>query len=142
MIIWNCTSSVEVKKIPVSDLSVVNFVVATNSEYKNREGVVMKEVEYHRCVAYGSLADLLGQYLTKGKKIYLEGKLKTKKRQDSTGQDKRSTEIIASNVIFLSSRPAGENWSDMWSVPEEYDHSIENAPHDLTLWDPMPSTPF
>lgn len=66
----------------------------------------MKEVEYHRCVAYGSLADLLGQYLIKGKKIYLEGKLKTKKWQDSAGQDKRSTEIIASNVIFLSSKPS------------------------------------
>ena len=114
MIIGNCTSSVEVKKIPVSNLSVVNFVVATNSEYKNREGLLMKEVEYHRCVAYGSLADLLGQYLTKGKKIYLEGKLKTKKWQDSTGQDKWSTEIIASNVIFLSSRPSdGESTSEM-----------------------------
>lgn len=139
MIIGNCTSSVEVKKIPVSNLSVVNFVVATNSEYKNREGVVMKEVEYHRCVAYGSLADLLGQYLTKGKKIYLEGKLKTKKRQDSTGQDKRSTEIIASNVIFLSSRPS--DGSSEHANTSEFEHSMWGVA-DMTLGDVPSDTPF
>lgn len=110
MILWRCASDVEVKKIESTGSSVVNFSVATNRKYKNKDGNLIEEAEYHRCVAYASSADILGKYLTKGKKLYVEGRLKTRKRQDSTGADRYSTEIIVENFIFLDSKgPQGDS---------------------------------
>lgn len=82
-IIGRCASDLDVKKIESTGASVVNFTVATNRKYKNKDGNLLEEAEYHRCVAYGNSADVLGRYLVKGKKVYVEGRLKTRKWQDS-----------------------------------------------------------
>lgn len=113
MIIWRCTSELDVKKIESSWSSVVNFTIATNRKFKNKEGALQEEAEYHRCVAYGNSADILGKYLFKWKKVYIEGRLKTRKRQDTTGNEKYSTEIVIENFIFLDSKgPQGDNHDD------------------------------
>jgi single-strand DNA-binding protein len=104
MILGRCASDLEVKKIESTGSSVVNFTVATNRKYKNKDGNLLEEAEYHRCVAYGNSADVLGKYLTKGKKLYVEGRLKTRKWQDSTGNDRYSTEIVLENFIFLDAK--------------------------------------
>ena len=70
----------------------------------------MEDAEYHRCVAYGKWAEVLGKYLVKGKRIYVEGRLRTRKWQDSEGADKFSTEIIVDSFIFLDSK--WEWWED------------------------------
>lgn len=112
-IIGRCASDLEVKKIESTGASVVNFTVATNRKYKNKDGNLLEEAEYHRCVAYGNSADVLGKYLVKGKKVYVEGRLKTRKRQDSNGNDRYSTEIIVENFIFLDAKgPQGEDHGD------------------------------
>jgi single-strand DNA-binding protein len=80
---------------------VVNFTVATNRKFKNKDGNILEDAEYHRCVSYGKGADVLGKYLTKGKRIYIEGRLRTRKWQDSEGLERFSTEIIVDNFIFL-----------------------------------------
>lgn len=117
MILGRCASDLEVKKIESTGSSVVNFTVATNRKYKNKDGNLLEEAEYHRCVAYGNSADVLGKYLIKGKRVYVEWRLKTRKRQDSNGSDRYSTEIIIENFIFLDARgPQGDNGSD------DYDH--------------------
>lgn len=103
-IIGRCASDLDVKKIETTGTSVVNFTVATNRKYKNKDGNLLEEAEYHRCVAYGNSADVLGKYLIKGKKVYVEGRLKTRKWQDSNGNDRYSTEIIVENFIFLDSK--------------------------------------
>jgi single-strand DNA-binding protein len=88
--------------------SVVNFTIVTNRKFKNKEGNMMEDAEYHRCVAYGKGAEVLGKYLTKGKKTYIEGRLRTRKRQDSEGAERFFTEVIVDSFIFLESTKEGE----------------------------------
>lgn len=104
MIIGRATNNLQVKTIESSNTPVVNFTVATNRKYKNKEGNVMEDAEYHRCVCYGKGAEVLGKYLVKWKRIYIEGRLRTRKWQDTTGQDRFSTEIIVDNFIFLDAK--------------------------------------
>jgi len=65
MLIGRSTTDVEVKKIESTGNSVVNFTVATNRRYKNKDGQLVEESEYHRCVAYGNAADVIGKYVGK-----------------------------------------------------------------------------
>lgn len=104
MLIWRSTNTLQIKTIESTGLSVVNFTIATNRKYKNKDWNIIEDAEYHRCVAYGNTAETLNKYLTKWKKIYLEWRLRTKKRQDSEGHDRFSTEIIVDNFIFLEAK--------------------------------------
>lgn len=124
MILWRCASDLDVKKIESTGSSVVNFTVATNRKYKNKEGNLQEEAEYHRCVAYGNSADVLWKYLVKGKRVYVEGRLKTRKWQDSTGADRYSTEIIIENFIFLDAK------GPQWESGNEHDEDHLNIPSD------------
>jgi single-strand DNA-binding protein len=120
MILWRCASDLDVKKIETTWSSVVNFTVATNRKYKNKEGNLQEEAEYHRCVAYWNSADVLWKYLIKGKRVYVEWRLKTRKRQDSSWADRFSTEIIIENFIFLDAK---------W--PQEGTHESEEDHHEI-----------
>ena len=104
MLIGRSTSTLQVKTIESTQSAVVNFTLATNRKYKNKEGNVLEDAEYHRCVAYGNTAEVLGKYLTKWKRIYLEGRLRTRKWQDTEGHDRLSTEVIIDNFIFLDTK--------------------------------------
>jgi len=104
MIIGRATTNIQIKMIESTGTAVANFVIATNRKYKNKDGNLMEEAEYHRCVAYGKWADVLGQYLYKGKRVYIEGRLRTRKWEDASGQERHSTEIIVDNFIFLDPR--------------------------------------
>ena len=116
MLIGRSTTDVEVKKIESTGSSVVNFTLATNRRYKNKDEQLVEESEYHRCVAYGNAADIVGKYVTKGKRMYVEGRLRTRKREDSTGNTRYTTEVVVDNFIFLDSRGAAEN-SDEAAAP-------------------------
>lgn len=118
-LIWRSTTDVEIKKIEASGTSVVNFTVATNRRYKNKDGQIVEESEYHRCVAYGNAADVIGKYVNKGKRLYVEGRLRTRKWDDSTGQTRYTTEIVVENFIFLDSRPATGGDDDHFENHEE-----------------------
>lgn len=123
-LIGRTTDDTDKKVIESSGTSVINFVVATNRKYTNKEGNVMEEAEYHRCVAYGNSADILDQYLHKGKRIYVEGRLRTRKRQDSSGTTKYTTEIIVTHFIFLDSLKN----KNADNIDTESDADIENLP--------------
>jgi len=118
MLIGRSTSTLQVKMIESTQSAVVNFTIATNRKYKNKEGNILEDAEYHRCVAYGNTAELLWKYLTKGKKIYLEGRLRTRKRQDTEGNDRFSTEIIVDNFIFLDTKVTSSDEVSMDAVPD------------------------
>lgn len=105
-LIGRSTTDVEIKTIEASGTSVVNFTVATNRRYKNKDAQIVEESEYHRCVAYGNAADVIGKYVNKGKRLYVEGRLRTRKWDDSTGQTRYTTEVVVENFIFLDSRPS------------------------------------
>jgi len=111
MIIGRSTSNLQVKTIESSGTPVVNFTVATNRKFKNRDGNVLEDAEYHRCVSYGKGAEVLGKYLNKGKRIYIEGRLRTRKWEDSEWKEKFSTEVIVDNFIFLDQKWARDEES-------------------------------
>ena len=106
MLIGRATDTSEMKTIESNDSNVINFVIATNRKFNNKDGNVQEEAEYHRCVAHGNSASVLGKYLYKGKRIYIEGRLRTRKRTDNAGVIKYSTEIVITHFIFLDSKNA------------------------------------
>ena len=123
MLIWRSTNTLQVKTIESTQSAVVNFTIATNRRYKNKEGNVLEDAEYHRCVAYGNWAEVLWKYLTKWKRIYIEWRLRTRKRQDAEGHDRFSTEIIVDSFIFLDSKaPDSENIEE--AAIESFDDEI------------------
>ena len=87
--------------------AVANFTVATSEQWKDQQGQKQERVEWHRCTAYDKLAEIIGEYVKKGSKLYLEGKLQTRKWQDQQGQDRYTTEIIVNEMQMLDGRPAG-----------------------------------
>ena len=94
----------EVRTMPAGDL-VVNISVATSESWTDKNsGEKKTQTEWHRIVLYRRLAEIAGQYLTKGSQIYIEGRLKTRKWQDSNGQDRYTTEIQSDNLQMLGGR--------------------------------------
>jgi len=84
-----------------SGQQVATFSVATNRTYTNREGQKVDDTEWHRVVAWGRLAEICGQYLQKGKQVYIEGRIQTRKWQDQNGNDRYTTEIVAQEMQML-----------------------------------------
>lgn len=122
MLIGRSTNNLQVKTIESTGTPVVNFTVATNRKFKNKDGNMMEDAEYHRCVAYGKGAEVLGKYLVKGKRVYVEGRLRTRKWQDSEGAERFSTEIIVDSFIFLDAKGEGDidaTEVDTLDIPED-----------------------
>lgn len=101
MIIGNLTRDPEMRQT-TSGQNVCSFGVATNRSWKNQQGEKQEQVEYHNIVAWGKLAEICGQYLQKGKKVYIDGRLQTRDWEGQDGQKKYRTEIVAENMIMLS----------------------------------------
>ncbi len=80
---------------------VANFSVATTEQYTDQSGQRQERTEWHRIVAFGRLAEICGQYLHKGKQVYIEGRIQTRKWTDQNGNDKWTTEIIAQQMQML-----------------------------------------
>jgi len=97
------------------DSSVANFTVATTERWKNKNGEQQESTEWHKVVAWGKLAEICSQYLHKGKLVYIEGALQTRKWQDKEGNDRYTTEIKAFTMKMLGGRagPAPAPVNDM-----------------------------
>lgn len=94
----NLTRDPEVRALP-SGQSVANFSVATNRTYKDKEGQKQEQVEYHNVVAFGRTAEVIGQYLKKGRPIFVEGRIQTRS-WDKDGQKQYRTEVIVEAFQF------------------------------------------
>jgi single-strand DNA-binding protein len=104
IIIGNLGRDPEVRYTP-SGAAVCNVSVATTRNWKNRDsGEKQEETEWHRVVFYDRLAEIAGEYLKKGRSVYVEGRLKTRKWQDKDGKDNYTTEIIAETMQLLGGR--------------------------------------
>ena len=91
-----------------SGAAICNITVATSRQWKDKtSGEKKEETEWHRVVFYDRLAEIAGEYLKKGRPVYVEGRLKTRKWQDKEGQDRYTTEIIAEEMQLLGSREGG-----------------------------------
>ena len=107
----NLTRDPEVKALP-SGVQVANFSIATNRVYKDKDGARQESTEFHNIVMFGRTAEVVGQYLKKGRPVYLEGRLQTR-TWEKDGQKNYRTEIIAETFQFGPSggAPQGENGS-------------------------------
>jgi len=81
--------------------AVANFTLATTEKYTNKAGDKKEDTEWHRIVAWGRLAEICGEYLTKGRMVYIEGSIKTRSWEDKEGNTKWTTEIVARNMQML-----------------------------------------
>lgn len=112
MLIGRLTKNPELRSTP-SGKSVTSFSVATNQIYTDAAGQKQEKAEFHNIVAWGKLAEICSQYLTKGRRAYIEGRLQTRDWVAQDGGRRYSTEVIAENMIILDSpqggggRPAG-----------------------------------
>lgn len=90
-----------------SGTAVANFSIATSESWTDKQGQRQERTEWHRIVAWGKLAELCGEYLARGRQVYVEGKLQTRKYEDKNGIEKYSTEINANQVTFLGGKGNG-----------------------------------
>ncbi len=90
-----------------SGTPVATFNMATTRRWKDKDGQPQEETEWHRIVVWARLAEICGEYLNKGSKVYIEGRLQTRKWQDQNGNDRWTTEVVAQEMKMLS--PRGEN---------------------------------
>jgi single-strand DNA-binding protein len=88
-----------------SGTAVANIRIATNESYNDKNtGERVERTEWHRVVAWNKLAEIVGQYLTKGRQVYIEGRLQTRQWQDNDGNTRYTTEIRASDMVMLGGR--------------------------------------
>ncbi len=117
--------------------SLVKFPIATSETYTNREGQRVTNTEWHNVVINAKgLVDVAHKYLKKGHKVYLEGRIKTRKWQDQTGADRYTTEIQANQMTMLTSRAESEGMSSDRS--EGYSQAPQAAPAPAA---PIPAAP-
>ncbi|MFO7667025.1 MAG: single-stranded DNA-binding protein [Desulfobacterales bacterium] len=107
MIVGRLGRDPEIRYTP-GGVAVANFSVATSEEWKDKESNEKKErTEWHRIVAFGKLGEICGEYLSKGKLVYVEGRIQTRSWEDKDGNKKYTTEIVASDVQFLDKKDSG-----------------------------------
>jgi single-strand DNA-binding protein len=104
MIIGNLGRDPEMRNTP-SGQPVTQFTVAVNRNYKNQAGEWQEETEWFRIVAWGPLAERTAEYLRKGRKVYVEGRLQTRQWEGQDGQKRYTTELVANTVTPLDPRP-------------------------------------
>lgn len=100
ILIGNLGKDPETKYMSNGD-AVTNIALATTEVWKDKSGEKIQKTEWHKCTFYRKLAEIAGQYLKKGSPVYVEGRLETRKWQDKSGQDRYTTEIIATAMQML-----------------------------------------
>lgn len=103
MLIGRLGADPEVRYTP-DGLMVTNFRLATDEQWKDKSGERVQKTEWHRIVSFGKLAEICGTYLTKGKMVYVEGRIQTRSWEDKEGVKRFTTEIVAANMQMLDSR--------------------------------------
>lgn len=107
ILVGNLGADPETRYMPSGD-AVTNIRLATTDRYKDKQSGEFKEAtEWHRIAFFGKLAEIAGQYLRKGSSVYIEGRIRTRKWQDQSGQEKYSTEIVADQMQMLGGRQSG-----------------------------------
>ncbi len=121
ILVGNLGRDPEIRYLPSGE-PVANITIATSSKYKNKSGEMVEETEWHRVTFFGKLAEIVGQYLKKGRSVYVEGRIKTRKYTDKDGVEKYATDIIANEMQMLGGRegmgePAGGDEGGYESAP-------------------------
>lgn len=113
ILIGNLGKDPDMRHMP-SGGAVANLTIATSDQWLDKQsGEKTEKTEWHRVVMFGRLGEIAGEYLRKGSKVYVEGRLQTRKWQDKDGQDRYTTEIVANEMQMLDGKGAGSNASNM-----------------------------
>lgn len=126
ILIGNLGADPEVRYMP-SGGAVTSIRLATSETWKDQSGQQQERTEWHRVVFFGRLAEIAGEYLRKGGKVYIEGSLRTRKWQGQDGQDRYSTEIVAGEMQMLDARGSGAG-APGGGMDREYDQGLGDAP--------------
>ena len=108
ILVGNLGKDPEVRYMPNGE-AVCNFSIATTDSWKDKAGAKQERTEWHNIVMYRKLAEIAGEYLKKGRPVYVEGRLQTRKWQTKEGQDRYTTEIIADQMQMLGGREGGSS---------------------------------
>ena len=118
ILIGNLGSDPELKYTP-SGAAVTNFNVATNEVWNDKDGNKQERTEWHRVVLWRKLAEIAGEYLKKGSKVYLEGRLQTRSWEDKDGVKRYTTEVVADNMTMLDAKGEGGSSGASSASPPE-----------------------
>ncbi|AJE02332.1 single-stranded DNA-binding protein [Geobacter pickeringii] len=136
MLIGNLGKDPEVRYTPAGT-AVASFSLATSEKFKNKNGEWEERTEWHNVVLWGRQAEVAGEYLSKGKTVYIEGRLQTRKWQDKDGRDRWSTEVVGEKMQMLSARgegggrPAGRGGDAGFSGGPGFDEPAFNPDDDI-----------
>jgi len=109
--------------------AITNISIATSETWKDKQtGQPQERTEWHRVVFFNRLAEIAGEYLRKGSKVYVEGGLRTRKWQDKEGQDRYTTEIVGNEMQMLDSRGAGQGGAGQGGGYQAPDDASQSAP--------------
>ncbi|MCJ8337596.1 MAG: single-stranded DNA-binding protein [Pseudomonadales bacterium] len=132
ILIGNVGGDPEVRYLP-SGNAVTNITVATSETWKDKQtGQKQERTEWHRVVLFNRLGEIAGEYLRKGSKVYIEGALRTRKWQGQDGQDRYTTEIVASEMQMLDGRPQqdGPLRGYQQPAPQQQQQNRQQGRHD------------
>ncbi len=111
-----------------SGQAVANFTLATNRRWRDKDGQQKEETEWHRIVAWGRLAEICTEYLTKGKQVYVEGRLQTRDWEDREGNKRYTTEIVALDMQMLGRRGDTGGYDEAEPPPRATDATPDSTP--------------
>ncbi|MGB5661252.1 MAG: single-stranded DNA-binding protein [Thermoanaerobaculia bacterium] len=130
ILVGNLGRDPEVRSTP-SGQPVATFSLATNRKWKDQSGTRQEETEWHNVVCWGRQAEIAGQYLTKGKQIYVEGRLQTRSWEDKqSGEKKYRTEVICQNFQMLGARGGYDGGAQSPASSPESPGDIQAQPED------------
>lgn len=118
ILVGNLGNDPEVRYMPNGD-PVANLSIATSESWKDKQGQLQEKTEWHKLTAYRKLAEIIGEYVKKGSRIYVEGKLQTRKWQDKEGNDRYTTEIIISEMQMLGDNGRTDGDSKAQQPPQK-----------------------
>jgi single-strand DNA-binding protein len=133
ILVGNLGRDPEMRFMPNGE-AVCNFSIATTDGWKDKSGQKQERTEWHNIVIYRKLAEIAGEYLKKGRPVYIEGRLQTRKWQTKEGQDRYTTEIIADQMQMLGGREGGgasssyDSMDEDQSRPQQASRPAQSAP--------------
>lgn len=113
--------------------AIASFSLATTERWTGKDGNKEDRTEWHRVVAWGKLGEICGEYLSKGKQVYIEGRLQTRDWEDKDGNKKSTTEVVASNMVMLSQ--AGGGGTQQASAGGGHQASNNSSPESFSAGD-------
>lgn len=135
-LIGNLTKDPEMRVTP-SGQNVVNFSIATNRVWNDSNGQKQEQVEFHNLVAWGKTAEIINQYLKKGAKIFVEGRLQTRSWEDQNNNNikRYRTEIVVSNMIMLGSKQGNQEGVQQAPIDNHEQPAPQDAEEEINIED-------